>query len=415
MKRALKQIWYDAKCQPVITMVTIAGTAFAIFLISIVIMMNEAKTVPFSPEMNRDRLLFCPILMQGSEIVSMAGPFDTQTARDICVNIPGLERWSISNESPRTRSVMVENLYPIQANTRTVDGEYWNIYDHKFLHGMPFDSVAVSSARKVAVISSAIAKKVYATTDVVGREIKIERIPYKVVGVVENVSPLATFGYSDIWIPNEGRQQGCLIMLCEKDADINDVKDATHRSFEVYRSKQRASGAELVLYDIKTPFTQREYMLMGQNVMESPDLEKDNDRQFVIYLILLLVPAINLAGMSQSRLRQRVADIGVRRAFGGTRISVFLSVLLENMIVTLAGAVIGLMAALAFALFGADLVFGDTQLMVSTSTVYIGNVLHWSTFAWIVAFCFILNMLSSGLPALQAARMSPVKALSVKK
>lgn len=194
-----------------------------------------------------------------------------------------------------------------------------------------------------------------------------------------------------------------------------DVKDATHRSFEVYRSKQRASGAEMVLYDIKTPFTQREYMLMGHNVMETPDLEKDNDRQFIIYLILLLVPAVNLAGMSQSRLRQRVADIGVRRAFGGTRMGVFLSVLLENMIVTLAGAVIGLMAALAFALFGADLVFGDTQLMVSTSTVYIGNVLHWSTFAWIVAFCFILNMLSSGLPALQAARMSPVKALSVKK
>ena len=40
----------------------------------------------------------------------------------------------------------------------------------------------------------------------------------------------------------------------------------------------------------------------------------------IIFIILLLVPAINLSSMTQSRLRQRVAEIGVRRAFGSTRI-----------------------------------------------------------------------------------------------
>ena len=39
----------------------------------------------------------------------------------------------------------------------------------------------------------------------------------------------------------------------------------------------------------------------------------------IIFIILLLVPAINLSSMTQSRLRQRVAEIGVRRAFGSTR------------------------------------------------------------------------------------------------
>ena len=37
-------------------------------------------------------------------------------------------------------------------------------------------------------------------------------------------------------------------------------------------------------------------------------------QRIVIFVILLIVPAINLSSMTQSRLRQRVSEIGVRRA-----------------------------------------------------------------------------------------------------
>ena len=47
-----------------------------------------------------------------------------------------------------------------------------------------------------------------------------------------------------------------------------------------------------------------------------PDLKAARRERVIIFIILLLVPAINLSSMTQSRLRQRVAEIGVRRAFG---------------------------------------------------------------------------------------------------
>ncbi len=38
----------------------------------------------------------------------------------------------------------------------------------------------------------------------------------------------------------------------------------------------------------------------------------------------------------------------------------------------------------------------------------------WSTFFYVLAFCFILNLISSGIPAIRASRINPVDAISAK-
>ena len=62
----------------------------------------------------------------------------------------------------------------------------------------------------------------------------------------------------------------------------------------------------------------------------------------VVITILLLVPAINLSGITLSRMRRRMEEIGVRRAFGATRGELLRQVLAENLVVTLMGGVLGL-------------------------------------------------------------------------
>lgn len=53
----IKLAWASIRQQPVVSTVSIAGTALAIFLIMIMVMMTEIKTAPFAPESNRDRWL----------------------------------------------------------------------------------------------------------------------------------------------------------------------------------------------------------------------------------------------------------------------------------------------------------------------------------------------------------------------
>lgn len=70
-------------------------------------------------------------------------------------------------------------------------------------------------------------------------------------------------------------------------------------------------------------------------------------RYGIVIAILLLVPAVNLSGMTLSRMRRRMAEIGVRKAFGATGGELIRQVFFENFVLTLLAGVVGL--ALSYA------------------------------------------------------------------
>ncbi len=59
--------------------------------------------------------------------------------------------------------------------------------------------------------------------------------------------------------------------------------------------------------------------LARDNPFDDPDTSRLVLIYIVVITILLLVPAINLSGITLSRMRRRMEEIGVRRAFGATR------------------------------------------------------------------------------------------------
>jgi len=65
-------------------------------------------------------------------------------------------------------------------------------------------------------------------------------------------------------------------------------------------------------------------------------------RYGIVIAILLLVPAVNLSGMTLSRMRRRMAEIGVRKAFGATGGELMRQVFFENLVLTLLAGVVGL-------------------------------------------------------------------------
>ena len=146
-----------------------------------------------------------------------------------------------------------------------------------------------------------------------------------------------------------------------------------------------------------------------------PDVKAERRQRIIIFVILLLVPAINLSSMTQSRLRQRVSEIGVRRAFGSTRMEMMGQIIMENLIVTVLAGMIGLLFSVLFAYIGNSLLFAQAySLTLNTPEVSTSILLHPSTFMYALLFCFILNLLSSGIPAWRASRTSIVNALGGK-
>lgn len=118
--------------------------------------------------------------------------------------------------------------------------------------------------------------------------------------------------------------------------------------------------------------------------------------------------------MTRSRLRHRVSEIGVRRAYGASRLSIVNQILGENFIITTAGGFIGLLLSFVFMLTLNNLFFPtDTMLdSVPDANPTLEMLFTWNVFLVALVFCFVLNLLSAFVPAWRASRVEPAVAIA---
>ena len=231
---------------------------------------------------------------------------------------------------------------------------------------------------------------------------------YRVAGVVKDVSTLADCAYGQVWVPytstgmdNEtwnDRHMGMMscTMLAHSRDDFPAIRQEAERRKSEYNTLIGENGWKLIYRN--RPYDQEKNAIaFGANIEP---------------VILLIVPAINLSSMTQSRLRQRVSEIGVRRAFGSTRMELIGQIVAENLVMTLLAGVVGLLLSVAFAYVGNTLLFAqEFSQTLNPPEVDASILLHASTFGWALLFCFVLNLMSSGFPAWKASRIGIVNAL----
>lgn len=150
-----------------------------------------------------------------------------------------------------------------------------------------------------------------------------------------------------------------------------------------------------------------DWELKGYGAVE-PDKTKTVLQYLLVILLLLVVPAINLSGMTLSQMRKRMAEIGVRKAFGATRATLLVQILTENMLLTLLGGSAGLVLSylsiylmrtwlLSNSFSSISTVFGGTPSLA------VSELFSPVLFIYAFLFCLVLNLLSAGIPAYRLA------------
>lgn len=428
MKHLFKQVIYDMKTQPVLGIVSVIGTALAIMLIMVVVMIQQTRVAPYAPESNRDRFLYTNGLMFCSEDGRMTtgSRHSLLALQELYGNLETPERVTIFDSSFADKEVSVDGVAPFMIDTRTTDEEYWRVFDHTFVDGHPFTAADATVKPPVVVITESVSRRLFGTEKSAGREFLCHQWPVRVCGVVKDVSPIMGMSYAQLWSPLDpglidkeknrslpGRYLGsfdAVILLKDKD-DMDAARSEIASRLSAFDSQMVGSGYRRDAYG---PLNQEEFSL-NPGANEEPDVDANRRLYYAVYLILLLVPAINLSSMTQSRLRRRRHEIGVRRAFGATRNSVLGGILAENLVVTLAGGFAGLIFSLAFAYLFADAVF-DAWRGWNTPTTALGvsgaMLFRWPIFGLALVASFILNLLSAGIPAWHASRVNPVEAIN---
>ncbi len=427
IKQYYKQALAQLRQHPLISLISIVGTALSIFLIMLVVMMQQVKVAPFSPESNRDRFLhvhYMSINHKDWGDGTSNGPMSVQTAREVYKALRTPEAVTTYCSLTITTPVSLPGTPATGADVRETDDTFFRVFDFQFTAGKPYDEATFTAGRPVAVITESISRTLFGSTEAVGKDFLLNHAPYRVVGVVKDVSTLADMAYGQVWIPftstDLAKDTWCdnhmgmmsVTILAHDRSDFDEIRAEAKRRTNEYNSLLADQGYTLI--DRNRPYDQETQSISFAANVE-PDLQAERRARVITFIILLLVPAINLSSMTQSRLRQRVAEIGVRRAFGSTRSEMVWQIIMENLVVTLLAGLIGLFISIVFAYLGTDVLFAQPYTMtLNAPTVDTSILLQPSTFLYALLFCFVLNLLSSGIPAWRASRTSIVNALGGK-
>lgn len=433
LKNYFKQAWTLMRQNRLFTGIYVVGTGLSIALVMTLFIIFYVKFGPVYPEYNRDRtLVLKPIKRYPKgkpESWTINGGVAYYVVDQMLPGLPHVEQVAGSMiDFWGDYQVSAADVKPFKVTPRFANGAFWKVFSFRFVDGQPFTQEDVEAKAQVAVIGESLAKRLFAATEgVEGRHFAFNGRDYRVCGVVRDVSNATPETAGDLWLPllnaqyisKELDRQGLLgnvfVSLLVDDAE----------NFETVRSE---------VQDVFRRYTQQdkdyEYDLMGQpdpywlstfrqDVEKAPDtMELAKDFLYIL-LALLFIPALNLSGMISSRMDSRIAELGIRKAYGATRRRLLEQVLCENLLLTLLGGLAGLLFSYLIVLTASDWILTlfdkniyDTSLSTSLTPEMLFNP---AVFGSALVVCVVLNVVSALVPALGAMRHPIMESLNTKR
>lgn len=418
IKQYIQQALFSIREHKLQSAITIIGTALSICLIMVLFLMQYLKVAPLSPENKRDRILIVSQvgIEEKSEYgnSSMTGPINHNLTKRYVRDMKTPEVVSVVSPYHATRYISNPiSKKGVDLNTKQVDANFFRLIDYTFVNGTPFTQEQEDSDAKVVLLSEKSAQALFGSVDVVDQFIEIDFVPFRVTGVYKDVSALSSWAYADVLMPYVHQTDYTQLITGDMVYALLLAKDK--RDFPKIKEefKERMAKAKADYPNTQITFANQpdpiEVSLERYSYTTDPDMTQIRLKQLLLVLILLLVPAINLSAISQSRLRNRLAEIGVRRAFGGRRVDIIAQFLIESLVLTFIGGVIGLgFSWLAIASWSDILLNADPEaLRISLQVIFSATVISIAFF-----FCLLMNLLSSGIPAWRAGKANIVNALN---
>lgn len=258
---------------------------------------------------------------------------------------------------------------------------------------------------RTAVLGSATAQQLFAGRDPIGQSIKINRVPFKVIGVMKEKGGTGFFGQNQddvIFVPIRTAQ----IRLF---GNQSLTSNGQRRVSVIYISARAEDRADQAVSQITQELRQRHHIQFQQDdfsVASQKDLLgalSQITNILTIFLgaiaaISLLVGGIGIMNIMLVSVTERTREIGIRKAVGAKRRDILVQFLMEAIALSVSGGIIGI-------LLGAGIAFGVTQTGVITTVVELSSVVLAVSFSVGVGLFFGLY------PAWRASALHPIDAL----
>ncbi|MCB0460634.1 MAG: ABC transporter permease [Flavobacteriaceae bacterium] len=279
-----------------------------------------------------------------------------------------------------------------------INPEYLDIRVWALKDGSMFTESEVRSASKVAVIGQTVVDNVFTNGEnPIGKMIRFNNIPFKVIGVLEEKGE-NTFGQDQddiVLSPYTTVQKRILAVNYLQSivaSSINEEKapEAVEEITDIMRNQHKISENEDDDFNV---FSMEELISTFSSTSEMLTI-----LLVAIASISLIVGGIGIMNIMYVSVKERTKEIGLRMAVGGKGFDILMQFLIEAILISVVGGLIGVLLGLG-------------------ATLIIENILNWPTqvtlYSIIISFavCAVTGIFFGWYPARKAASLDPITAI----
>ncbi len=282
------------------------------------------------------------------------------------------------------------------ASVYGVTAEYLDVRTLEVASGLGFDAVDDQQRRRVAILGASVARELFGSRQPLGQRIQILGIAFRVVGVLAEKGDAGFVSPDDMVLVPLSTHQGVLFgqdhlsSISVKVRDESMAPALSERITQLLRLRHRLRADQDSDFEVRS----QTEMLQTFGAITST---------FTVLLggvaaVSLLVGGIGIMNIMLVSVRERTREIGVRMAVGARRRDILLQFLVEAIVVSLFGGVLGIALGYLTAMLIARLGGWDTIVPLYSVALSVG-------------VSIAIGVLFGVGPARRAARLDPVEAL----
>jgi predicted permease len=281
----------------------------------------------------------------------------------------------------------------LHARDILIGADYFQAMQIPLVRGRYFSDGDDEDKPRVAIVDESTARRFWGDRDALGRRIRMGQGAWMaIVGIVRDVKQdgLDVVGFPHVYVPmyqdfdaSPGYISRDFVIVARTSLPVSAIEPEIRRQVE-------SVDANLPVYDVASMDDLIDGSLASRRLMA----------QLVggFAAVALLLASIGIYGLLSFMVGQRSPEIGVRIALGATRSEVVKMITGKGVILTGAGIVAGVLAALAGASLMGRVLYGvrphDPSVFLEVSVIL-----------------FLVAILASYLPARRATRVDPIAAL----
>jgi putative ABC transport system permease protein len=263
------------------------------------------------------------------------------------------------------------------------------------LKGRFLDAIDAQAHSKVCLITDELATLAFPNEDPIGKSLRVGQISFTVVGVFRE--RVGTFGLSEVQrytvlVPFSLMQyytgdNAVEILYAQADSP-EDVVLVTSQVGDLLRSRHSRT-ATYVVQNLSAILDVARRIATGLTIV-----------LLVIGFIALMVSGIGIMNIMLVTVTERTREIGIRKAIGARRQEILFQFLIEALLISGVGSLLGVVIALAIPVLVRPLLPGNLRVPVPWMSVVVAFVVACST-----------GLFFGYLPADKAARLQPTESL----